>query len=195
MRCSGARPLGSAIACYNLGPCWTARTVDVGRSLLRSGLPLVAPASATDCNQCFRVAASSKSTAAGSSSSATTRINHRKTTSSAWPRRVARYRTGPRSASTVRRSPSTAAFSIFRSARAFASTRSLSARLLRFACRRSSSRGAKLGDRRRAQGDGRTERLWGRRGKVREPPCLPSARTSAPIVHEPIPTFRHWVII
>jgi hypothetical protein len=94
MRCSGARPLGSAIACYNLGPCWTARTVDVGRSLLRSGLPLVAPASATDCNQCFRVAASSKSTAAGSSSSATTRINHRKTTSSAWPRRVARYRTG-----------------------------------------------------------------------------------------------------
>jgi hypothetical protein len=39
----------------------------------------------------------------------------------------------------MRRSPSTAAFSIFRSARAFASTASLSARLLRLACCRSSS--------------------------------------------------------
>jgi hypothetical protein len=38
----------------------------------------------------------------------------------------------------VRRSASTAAFSILRSARAFASTVSLSARLLRLACRRSS---------------------------------------------------------
>jgi hypothetical protein len=47
-----------------------------------------------------RVAAKSNSTAAGSSSSATTRMNHRSTSSSAWPSRVARYRTGPRSAST-----------------------------------------------------------------------------------------------
>jgi hypothetical protein len=45
----------------------------------------------------------------------------------------ARYFTGPRSASTVRRSPSIAAFSIFRSVRAFASTASLSARPLRLA--------------------------------------------------------------
>src|SRR5258708_39242737 len=51
----------------------------------------------------------------------------------------ARYRTGPRSASTARRSPSTAAFSTLRSARAFASTVSLSARLVRLVCRRSSS--------------------------------------------------------
>jgi hypothetical protein len=82
-----------------------------------------------------RVAANSESTAAGSSSSATTRMNHRSTTSSAWPSRVARYRTGPRSASMARRSPSTAAFSIFRSARAFASTVNLSARPLHLVCR------------------------------------------------------------
>ena len=82
-----------------------------------------------DCIHSFRVAAISKTTAAGSSSNATTRMNHRSTTSSAWPSRVARYRTGPRSASTVRRSPSTAAFLIFRSARAFASTVSSSSRL------------------------------------------------------------------
>jgi hypothetical protein len=34
------------------------------------------------------------------------RMNHRSTTSSAWPTTAARYRTGPRSASTVRRSSS-----------------------------------------------------------------------------------------
>jgi hypothetical protein len=49
-----------------------------------------------------------------------------RSTSSPWPNRVARYFTGPRSASTFRRSPSTAAFSIFRSATALASTVGLS---------------------------------------------------------------------
>jgi len=46
---------------------------------------------------------------------------------------------GPRSASTTRRSPSAAVSSIFRSTRVFASTASLSARLLRLASLRSSS--------------------------------------------------------
>jgi hypothetical protein len=48
----------------------------------------------------------------------------------------------------VRRLPSTAAFSIFRSARALASKVSLSARLARLACRRSSSAapGLEIGD-------------------------------------------------
>jgi hypothetical protein len=87
----------------------------------------------------FRVAAKSNSTAAGSRSIAITRMNQRKTSWSPAPISVARYRTGPRSASTFRRSPSTAAFSIFRSARAFASTASLSARPVRLTCRRSSS--------------------------------------------------------
>jgi hypothetical protein len=95
-----------------------------------------------------RVAANSNSTAAGSRSSATTRMNHLRTVSLSAPMGVARYRTGPRSASTVRSSSSTAAFSTFRSARAFASTVSLSARLLRLACRRSSSaaRSSEIGD-------------------------------------------------
>jgi hypothetical protein len=67
-------------------------------------------------------AANKSSTAAGSRSSATTRMNHRRTVSLSAPMSVARYRTGPRSASTVRRSLSTGALSIFRLARAFAST-------------------------------------------------------------------------
>src|SRR5258708_11343542 len=57
----------------------------------------------------------------------------------------ARYRTGPRSASTVRRSRSTAAFSIFRSARVFASTVSLSARLWPLGLPSFVVRGADLG--------------------------------------------------
>src|SRR5258708_31214892 len=70
-------------------------------------------------------------------------MNHLRTVSLPAPMSVARYRTGSRSAS-----PSTAAFSIFRSARTFASTVSLSARLLRLACRRSSSaaRSLEIGD-------------------------------------------------
>jgi hypothetical protein len=70
---------------------------------------------------------------------------------------VARYFTGPRSASTVRRSPSTAALTTFRSASAFASTVSLSARLKRFACRSFVVRSAELGDRRPA---GRPSRFF-----------------------------------
>src|SRR5258708_5713683 len=59
-----------------------------------------------------------------------------------------------------------AAFSIFKSARAFASTVRLSARLLSFACRRSSSaaRSLEIGDVLKVMA--RTERRWGRREKV-----------------------------
>ena len=48
----------------------------------------------------------------------------------------------------MHRSPSTAAFSIFRSANVFDSTASLSERLLRLACRRSSfaARSLEIGD-------------------------------------------------
>jgi hypothetical protein len=103
---------------------------------------------------CSRVAAKSSKTAAGSRSSATTRMNHRSTVSLSAPSSVARYLTGPKSASTFRRSLSTVAFSTLRPAGAFVSTVSLPARLLRVACRRFVVCGAELGDRRRAQGDG-----------------------------------------
>ena len=68
-----------------------------------------------------RGAANSNRTAAGSNSRATTRINQRSTSWSLAPSRVARYRTGPKSASTFARSPSAVAFSTLREASALAS--------------------------------------------------------------------------
>jgi hypothetical protein len=68
-----------------------------------------APAAAEDHRTL--VAANSKTTAAGSSKHEITRMNQRRTSWSPAPSSVARYRTGPRSASTFRRSPSTDAFS------------------------------------------------------------------------------------
>jgi hypothetical protein len=58
---------------------------------------------------------------------------------------------------------------LVRLARAFASTASLSARLLRSACRRSSfaARSLEIGDVLKVMV--RTERRWGRREKVQEP--------------------------
>ncbi len=130
---------------------------------------LVRRPAAAGRNHRFRVAASKSSTAAGSKSKLTTNMKYRSTASSLAPSSVARYRTGPRSASTVRRSPSTAAFSTFGSAKAFASTVSLSARLLRLVRRRSSSaaRSLEIGDALKVMD--RTEQRWGRRERVHEP--------------------------
>jgi hypothetical protein len=69
-------------------------------------------------------------------------------------RPVARYSTGPRSAWTVRRSPSTAAFSTFRSARAFASDRELVGKSVALGLPSRVVSGAERGDRRRVQGAG-----------------------------------------
>jgi hypothetical protein len=86
-----------------------------------------------------------------------TRMNHRSTASSAAEqRRQIAHRA--KSASMLRRSPSTAAFSTFRSARAF--DRELVGKVV--ALRLPSS--AALRDRMT-----RTERRWGRREKVHEP--------------------------